>query len=83
MNYELSRHAKDVLAERAIPLSWVERVLDVPEKTEPDKDDPQLLHHLAKISEHGNRVLRVVFNNQVSPPRVVTVYFDRTMKGKL
>jgi uncharacterized protein YuzE len=26
-----------------------------------------LIHHLARIAEHGNRVLRVVFNNQVSP----------------
>jgi hypothetical protein len=52
-------------------------------ETEADKDDPQLIHHLARIAEHGNRVLRVVFNNQVSPVLVVTVYFDRKLKGNL
>ena len=52
-------------------------------RTHPDKDDPQLIHHLAVVPEHGNRVLRVVFNHLVTPVRVVTVYFDRKMKGKL
>ena len=42
-----------------------------------------LIHHLAVVPEHGNRVLRVVFNHLVTPVRVVTVYFDRKMKGKL
>ena len=83
MNYELTQHANDVLAEREIPSEWLERVLDAPEMVEPDKDDPQLIHHLAVISEHGNRVLRVVFNHQVTPVQVVTAYFDRKMKGKL
>ncbi|HUY33543.1 MAG TPA: DUF4258 domain-containing protein [Pirellulales bacterium] len=83
MKYELTQHAKDVLAERAIPTEWLERVLDTPQRTEPDKDDPQLIHHLAAIPEHGDRVLRVVFNHLVAPVRIVTVYFDRQMKGKL
>ena len=61
----------------------MERALNAPGKTEADKDDPQLIHHLARIAEHGNRFLRVVFNNQVSPVLVVTVYFDRKLKGNL
>jgi hypothetical protein len=40
------------------------------------------LRRLAKIPEHGNRVLRVVINKAAVPERVVSVYFDRTMKGK-
>ena len=83
MNYELSQHAKDVLAERDIPTAWLERVLEKPEKTESDKKDPEVEHYLARIVEHGNRVLRVVINRRASPVRIVTVYFDRTMKGKL
>ena len=54
-----------------------------PERTEPDKQDAGLTHHLGKIAEYGNRVLRVVTNDQTVPARVVTVYFDRKMKGKL
>jgi len=31
MKYELTQHARDVLTEREISVSWVERVLDAPE----------------------------------------------------
>lgn len=78
-----TQHARDVLAERGIALEWVERVLGAPQMTEPDKNDAQLVHFLSKIPEHGDRVLRVVLNNHVEPRRVVTLYFDRKMKGKL
>ena len=77
MKYELSQHAKDAIAEREIAVDWLERVLDAPEKTEADKADARLTHHLSRIPEHDNRVLRVIFNHQVSPVRVVTAYFDR------
>lgn len=83
MKYELSQHAKDVLLEREISTDWLERILNSPTKTEPDRDDVGLEHRLGTIEEYGNRVLRVVINKQVSPVRVVTLYFDRTMKGKL
>jgi hypothetical protein len=43
----------------------------------------ELEHHLGRITEHGNRVLRVVVNKTVRPARVVTLYFDRTMRNKL
>ena len=33
--------------------------------------------------EYGNRVLRVATNTKVAPWRVVSVFFDRTMKNKL
>jgi len=49
----------------------------------PDPTDATLERRYRKISEHGNRVLRVVVNTTVVPERVVSVYFDRTMKGKL
>jgi hypothetical protein len=38
---------------------------------------------LRRIPEHLNRVLRVVVNTTVVEERVVSAYFDRTMKGKL
>ena len=37
----------------------------------------------APVPEFGHRVLRVVVNPTVAPIRVVTLYFDRKMKGKL
>jgi hypothetical protein len=36
MNYELTQHARDALAERAIPVEWLERILGSPARTEPD-----------------------------------------------
>ncbi len=83
MNYELTDHARTVLAEREIPSAWVECVLAEPEKVEDDPDDAELEHRLGRIKEHENRVLRVIINKTVSPMRVVTVYFDRTMRNRL
>ena len=83
MNYELTQHARDVLEERQISLAWLELVLDHPTLIEPSTDDPELESRLGPIREFGARVLRVVVNKQVVPQRVVSVYFDRAMKGKL
>ena len=83
MNYELSRHAQTVMTEREIPAAWLERALRAPARTEPDKKDPALVHHLVAIPEHGGRVLRVVLNNRIAPNRIVTLHFDRRLKGKL
>jgi len=48
-----------------------------------DKDDIELEHALAKIPEFGNRVLRVIYKKKASPLKIITVYFDRTMRGKI
>lgn len=83
MNYSLSEHAKSVIAERAIREDWIERALSAPGRTVPDDADPLLIHHLRAVTEFGGRVLRVVVNPSVTPPRVVTAFFDRAMRGKL
>lgn len=83
MNYELTQHAKDMLQEREIALEWLERVIYNPEKTHSDHEDDALEHRLGKIEEFNNRVLRVIVNIKNNPNRVITAYFDRTMKGKL
>jgi hypothetical protein len=83
MNYELTQHARDVLGERGIPVEWLERTLSAPELTQRDPADATLERRYRKIPEHGDRVLRVVVNTTVAPERVVSVYFDRKMKGQL
>ncbi len=83
MDYKLSQHAHDVLEEREIAVSWLERVLRSPQRVEVDPDDAELEHRLGRITEHGNRVLRAVVNKTVRPVLVVTVYFDRKMRNKL
>jgi hypothetical protein len=61
----------------------LEQVLDSPELVEVDPTDPELTHLVGRIKEHGNRALRVVFNNSAKPVRIVTVYFDRKLKDRL
>lgn len=83
MRYELTQHAKDVLAERGIRLEWLETALAKPQLTVADAVDPDLEHRLLRIPDYGNRVLRVILNCTVDPVRVVSVYFDRGMRNKL
>ena len=49
----------------------------------PDLNDFEIERFYCKIPEKGGRVLRVAVNIRVAPWRVVSAFFDRTMKGKL
>jgi hypothetical protein len=69
--------------ERQISVEWMERVLAQPAFVQPSAADVTLESRLARIPERGDRVLRVVVNKTVVPERVVSAYFNRTMKGKL
>jgi len=83
IEYVFTSHAESVVQKRAIPNDWIERALLNPKVIQPDLLDPDLEHRLILIPEHENRVLRVIVNAQVKPIRIVTVYFDRGMRGKL
>ena len=81
MRLQYTQHAEEALAERKIRREWVLRVVVAPVRTESPGDGTK--HYLARVREHGNRVLRVVVNPGTDPPCVVTAFFDRRMKGKL
>ena len=83
MKFELTQHAQKALAEREIPMAWLERTLAAPELVLPDPDDATVERRFRRIPEFGGRVLRVAVNATVEPNRVVSVFFDRKMKGKL
>jgi len=83
MEYTLTEHAKKVLDERRVPLEWLERTLDHPALTEEDPADASLERRYCAIPENDGRVLRVVVNTSVEPVRVVSVFFDRRMRGKI
>lgn len=40
-------------------------------------------HRLAAIAQRDYRVLRVVCDPRQNPLKIVTLHFDRSMKGKL
>lgn len=73
----LSKHASDMLAEREIPLEWVERTLRAPIQEEPDRNHPGAIRAYAPIAEFGNRMLRVVYYDTGGALRVFTLFFDR------
>lgn len=83
MKYELTQHAQKVMEERNISIEWMEKTLFQPELVLPDTEDNMVERYFRKIPEFGERVLRVAVNTRVEPARVVSVFFDRTMKGKL
>ena len=71
------------MAERDIAVEWIQRPLDAPELIVPDPEDIAIERCFRRIPEFGGRVLRVAVNRTVEPQRVVSVFFDRKMKGKL
>jgi hypothetical protein len=75
--YRLTAHGRKTIAERGISAAWICRVLAEPLSIETDKEDPSLLHALGRIPEHGDRILRVVYNTDTVPWSVVTAFFDR------
>lgn len=80
--YELTAHARTVIEERDIKLDWLERVLSNPERSEPDRADPELQHATGRIAENDDRYLRVIYNATVTPRRIVTAYFDRGLRSE-
>jgi Domain of unknown function (DUF4258) len=83
MKFEMTKHAQKALAEREIPVEWLELTLAAPELVLADPDDATVERRFRRIPEFGGRVLRVAVNTTVEPNRVVSVFFDRKMKGKL
>lgn len=83
MEYDLSHHAAEMLRRRGIQREWMELALASPQRVERDPDDPAIVHHLRTIEACEGRVLRVLYNETVTPVRVVSVFLDRRMKGKL
>jgi hypothetical protein len=83
MIYEITKHAKKVMEERGILDAWVVRTFSSAELTWPDPKDAQVEQRFRRIPEFGGRILRVVVNKAVEPKRILSVFFDRAMKGKL
>ena len=78
-----TRHAVHAMAERMIPVEWVERVVAEPALRVSDPNEPAVERFFRPIPKQGDRVLRVAVNTCVAPWRVVSVFFDRNMRGKL
>jgi hypothetical protein len=83
VEFELSDHARRRVQSRHIRVEWIEAALASPDALESDRIDPSAVHALKKIAAMEDRVLRVVYNPGVTPLRIISVHFDRRMRGKL
>jgi hypothetical protein len=78
----LSPHALHMIAERAIEVEWIERVLAKPEMTAPDKSSADRCCAFGRIDEFGGRWLRVVYIETDETTRVITAFFDRAKEKR-
>lgn len=82
----LTEHAKMQIIERNLELKWIAEAILNPIYSESDKDDPELTCTYGKITDstkQKDRVLKVVYNKNTIPWKVITCYFDRTARRKL
>jgi hypothetical protein len=77
---EIGKHFQDMMKEREIPQEWIDRCVSSPENTEVHPDGTK--HYIKRIPEFENKWLRVVINQNVSPSKAVTVFFDRRLRKK-
>ncbi|MBU1299831.1 MAG: DUF4258 domain-containing protein [Bacteroidetes bacterium] len=64
-----------MLKEREISEEWLWRTVNHPDWQIVKEDDN--VHYFKCIPENRERILHVVVNPNVSPQKVVTVFFDR------
>jgi hypothetical protein len=83
IEFILTTHANKVVVEREIKHEWIQRILTNPMKIEVDENDLEVFHALGQIPENDNRVLRVVFTKNGNMFKIITTYFDRTMRNRL
>ena len=83
LTLEYTKHAVHAISERMIPREWVESAVAEPALRTSDPNDPEVERFFRPTPERGGRVLRVAVNTRVAPWRVVSVFFDRRMRGEL
>ncbi len=67
-SFQLSEHALNRLNQRQdISLEWIERILTNPTYIQQDLKDHQLKQAFGRIPEYGDRLLKIVYNDQRIP----------------
>lgn len=75
-------HATQMTAERGINAEWIERTLRSPQVTSTDANDAERRSAFRRIDEFGGRWLRVIYAETPDVLRVITTYFDRSVRLK-
>jgi hypothetical protein len=80
---EFTNHALRVMQIRGIREEWVLRGIHYPTLRTQDPVDPDVERFYTEVMEMDNRVLRIAVNTTTTPWRIITVFPDRNMRGKL
>jgi hypothetical protein len=75
-----TKHAEDVILERNLDRSWIERTARQPEWSYSDPERVGVQRRFRKIPEFGNRVLRIACVESDEEIRILTVFFDRNAR---
>ena len=75
---EFTKHFNQMLNERMIRQEWADQTMKSADRIENREDGTR--HFIKQIPEHGNRWLRVIVNVSVEPNRVITAFFDRSLR---
>jgi catabolite regulation protein CreA len=73
MRFHFSKHVNEELERRKIPRALMDQVLQAPEQKVPEVDNITCYQSRVEIGGKLN-LLRVMVNETVNPPVVVTVY---------
>ncbi len=76
MEFKLTSHAQKRCLRRKIQHKWIKNALEHPLRIKGDPDDNSLVHVFWPVPDKGYRVLRVIYNETVSPVAIVTAYFE-------
>jgi len=75
-----SKHFGEMREERQISSKWIEQTLQYPDLIE--RKDDGTIHYIKKIDEFGGRWLRIVVAEKKNISKLITVFFDRTLRRK-
>ena len=73
MEFELSKHAKEELIKRKIPLQVLQSVLDCPGQIV-EEERLTIYQGLFTASNNKTYLLRIFLNTTIRPAKVITVY---------
>jgi uncharacterized protein DUF4258 len=76
-----TKHAEEMLVERAIDRSWIVATISNPESVEADPFRNGVMRAYRRIPEHGNRFLRVAYVRTDDLVKVLTAFFDRRRRS--
>ena len=83
MQLTYALHARQVMEERGIPPEWVSEPSPRLSDAHATPFDETVERFFLRVPERGSRVLRVAVNTDSDPWRVVSAFFDRSMRGEL